>query len=211
MKNATKHSEQLRSMYRRLVREHKPAERQPMDPLTALVRSALSFDVEDARADDAMAVVGREFCDLNELRVATELEVREMIGPRYPQIERRASLISHALNSIFDREHTLSLDRLKTSASKRDVRQFLRDMPDSHPFVEAFVMLYGFDGPAVPLDDTMLQYLRDEGVLEAETTLDEAQRFVEHHLKAEEYHPFFVALRAKALDSSKGRKSKAKA
>ena len=112
----------------------------------------MSFDVPDGRADDAMAAIGREFVDLNELRVATELEVQEMLGTRYPGIERRVSMITQALNAIFEKEHTLSLDRLKT-ISKRDARQFLRDLPDMHPFVEAYVMLFAFDGHAVPIDE----------------------------------------------------------
>src|SRR3982751_5043123 len=113
MKNATKHAEDLRSMLKRLVRDCKPEPRQPLDPLKALVRGAMSFDVPDARADEAMAVIDREFVDLNELRVATELEVQEMLGTRYPAIERRVSLLTQALNAIFEKEHTLSLDRLK--------------------------------------------------------------------------------------------------
>ena len=53
---------------------------------------------------------------------------------------------------IFESEHTLSLDRLNT-LSKRDARQFLRELPEMHPFVEAYVMLFAFDGHAVPVDD----------------------------------------------------------
>ena len=35
--------------------------------------------------------------------------------------------------------------RLK-EISRRDARQFLRDLPEIHPFVEAYVLLYSFDG-----------------------------------------------------------------
>ena len=91
MKSATKHAEELRSLFKRLTKDCKPEPRQPpLDPLKALVRGAMSFDVPDARADEAMAVIDREFVDLNELRVATELEVQELLGNKYPAIERRA-------------------------------------------------------------------------------------------------------------------------
>ena len=33
---------------------------------------------------------------------------------RYPAIEQRVAMITRSLNDIFEREHTLSLDRLKT-------------------------------------------------------------------------------------------------
>src|SRR4051794_23559723 len=107
MKNATKHAEELRSLYKRLVKEHKPAPREPQEPLRALVRGTLSFDVSENKTEDAMKALDREFVDLNELRVATELEVQELIGPRYPQIERRTKILNIALNNIFEREHTL--------------------------------------------------------------------------------------------------------
>ena len=209
MKNATKHAEDLRSLMKRLARDCRPEPKEPLDPLTALVRGAMSLDVPDARADEAMAAIGREFVDLNELRVATELEVQEMLGTRYPGIERRVSMITQALNAIFEKEHTLSLDRLKT-ISKRDARQFLRDLPDMHPFVEAYVMLFAFDGHAVPVDEQMLAYLREAGIVEADTPLDEAQRFVEHAVKAEESYDWYSCLR-RASQGDDGRAKKKKA
>lgn len=205
MKNATKHAEDLKALLKRLLKEHKPGPRQPQEPLKALVRGAMSFDMPDGRAEDAMRAIDREFVDLNELRVATDLEIQELLGVKYPLIERRVAMITQSLNNIFEREHTLSLDRLKT-VSKRDARQFLRELPDIHPFVEAYVMLFGFDGHAFPADDEALSHLRGHGIVEDATTIDEAQRFVEHHLKAEECYDLFACLRAGALDGKKKRK-----
>jgi len=205
MKNATKHAEELRSLFRKLLKEHKPEPREPMDPLKALVRGAMSFDVSDDRADAAMRAIDKEFVDLNELRVATDLEIQELLGQRFPGIEKRVAMITQSLNDIFEREHTLNLDRLK-DISKRDARAFLRELPDVHPFVEAYVMLYGFDGHAIPLDDTMLEYLRGEEIIDEQTNLEESQRFVEHHIKHEESHSFFVAFRAAAAEGGRSKK-----
>ena len=207
MKNAGKHGEELRALMKRLLKEHKPEPKQPQDPLQALVRGAMSFDVPDARADEAMKHIEREFVDLNELRVATDLEIQELLGTRYPAIERRVEMITRSLNNIFEREHTLSLDRLKT-VSKRDARQFLRELPEIHPFVEAYVMLFGFDGHAFPIDEDTAEYLRDQKVLEEGTSLDEAQRFVEHQLKAEECYDLFAALRRAVSDEGTRAKKK---
>jgi endonuclease III len=204
MKNAAKHAEKLRTLYKRLAKEHKPEPKQPQDALNALVRGAMAWGVSDSRADEAIRVIEREFVDLNELRVATDLEIQELLGVRYPQIERRVAMITQALNNIFEREHTLSLDRLKT-ISRRETRQFLRELPDIHPFVEAYVMLFAFDGHCVPVDDEILAILREEEVVDEETTVEEAQRFLEHHLKADECHPFFVAVRS-AADRAKSKK-----
>ena len=204
MKNATKHAEELKSLCKKLVKEHKPTERAPQEPLWALVRGAMSYDVGDDRVEQAIRVIEREFVDLNELRVATELEVQDLLGMRYPQIEERVRRITAALNAIFEKEHTLSLNRLK-EVSRRDARQFLRDLPEMHPFVEAYVMLYSFDGHSFPIDDGMLAYLAEEEIVEEGTNLEDAQKFIEHHIKAEECHSFFTALRA-AVTEGKGKK-----
>jgi endonuclease III len=207
MKNATKHADDLKHLHKRLLKDGKPPAREPLEPLEALVRGAMSYDVSDSRAEDAMKAIGREFVDLNELRVATDLEIQELLGVKYPDIEHRVAMITQSLNDIFEREHTLSLDRLR-SVSKRDARQFLRELPNITPFVEAYVMLFSFDGHAVPLDDEMVAYLRHQEILDEQTPLEEAQKFVEHHLKAEEVHEFYVALRRAAHGEGSRKKAK---
>jgi len=206
MKNATKHADELRSLHRKLLRDWKPEPKVAQEPLAALVRGAMSFDVTDAKAAEAMKHIQREFVDLNELRVATDLEIQELLGVRYPVIERRVAMITQSLNDIFEREHTMSLDRLRT-VSKRDARQFLRELPEIHPFVEAYVMLFAFDGHCFPIDDEILALLREHGPVDGETPLEEAQRFVEHHLKAEECYEFYAALRH-AMEDGRGKKKK---
>ena len=207
MKNATKHADELKSLLKRLLREEKPPAKPEIDPLHALVRGAMSFDVTDARADDAMRCIDREFVDLNELRVATDLEIQEMLGQRYPLIERRVQMITQSLNNIFEREHTLSLDRLKT-LPKKDARQFLRELPDVHPFVEAYVMLFSLDAPCVPVDDDMLAALVEQDVAEEGTTLEEVQKMIEHTVKADEHYEAYAGLRRFSAEAAKGRKKK---
>jgi hypothetical protein len=205
MKNATKHADALRSLCKKLIREYPPIPRQPIEPLRALVRGAMSYDVSDTKADEAMKAIEKEFVGLNELRVATDLEIQELLGVRYPDIERRVAMITQALNNIFEREHTLNLERLKT-VSRRDARQFLRELPDIHPFVEAYVMLYGFDGHTFPMDNEILGFLREEEIVEEDATLEDAQKFVEHNLKAEEMHDFFHAVRSVVFEESRRKK-----
>lgn len=215
MKNASKYAESLKSIQRSLLKEGKPPPPEKQDPLRALVRGAMLYDVTDARADEAMKAIDGEFVNLNELRVATDLEIQELLGQRYPNIEQRVTLITRSLNAIFEKEHTLSLDRLKT-ISKKDARQFLRDLPDMHPFVEAYVMLVGFEAAAVPVDEEMMTYFRGHGMFDEKTTQEEAQRFLENHLKAEECPEFFVMMRrsigsSPSAGAEKPAKKKAKA
>jgi len=206
LKNATKHADDLRTLCKRLLKQYPAEPKQPHDALKALVRGAMSFDVSDAKAEEAMRMIDKEFVDLNELRVATDLEIQELLGTRYPAIEKRVAMITQSLNRIFEKEHTLSLDRLKT-ISRRDARQFLRELPEIHPFVEAYVMLFSFDGHAIPMDEAMVAYLKEREILEDSATIDDAQKFIEHQLKAEECYDLYAALR-KAVADEKDRSRK---
>lgn len=204
MKNATKYAESLKSLVKTLQKEAKPGPMQKMDPLKALVRGAMSYDVSEQLADQAMNLIEREFVNLNELRVATDLEIQELLGLKYPAIQQRVETITSSLNSIFEKEHTLSLDRLKT-ISRKDARQFVRDLPGMNCFVEAFVMMFGFEAPAIPVDNETLNYLRGQGIFDEKATLDDAQRFLEHNIKAEECYEFFTLLR-RAVYAEKAKK-----
>ncbi len=205
MKNATKHAESLRTLLKKLTRDHPVEPVAVVDPLRALVRGFLASDTTDARADEAMKQIDREFVDLNELRVATDLELHGLIGVRYPQIEKRIAAIIQTLNAIFEKEHTLNLTRL-TEMPKRDVRQFVRDLPGMIPFVEAYVMLYAFGSPAIPVDEAIRRYLADAGILESSATIEDAQKFLEHQLKADECYPAFVAIRRATIEEKAKKK-----
>lgn len=207
MKNLSKHVEALKGLLKRASREEPPP-RPRLEPLQALVRGTLMQDAPEERVALAMAAIEREFVDLNELRVATELELREMLGPKMPDIEAHVTTVTTLLNAIFERENTLSLDRLKTM-SRKDARQFLRELPQVPPFVEAYVMLTALDGAAMPVDDATLTLLRESGVVEETTTLEQAQKFIESHLKADEIYPLFAGIRRTLFAARERKKARA--
>src|SRR3954467_2684280 len=138
MKNAGKHADKLKSVGKKLVKEHKPQPKQSQEPLKSLVRGAMSYDVTDTRADDAMKAIEKEFVGLNELRVATDLEIQELLGTRYPEIEKRVAMITHALNGIFEKEHTRTGEGMK-EVSTGAARHFLRSLSGINAFTEAYV------------------------------------------------------------------------
>jgi len=202
MKNATKHADNLRSLFKKLLKEGKPDPKQIIPPVRAMVSGILSFDATDARVADALKVIDRVFVDINELRVATELEVIDLIGAKYPAIEQRALMFKESLNAIFEKEHTLSLDRLK-SLGRKDARQILRDLPEVTPYVEAYTTLFGLDEAAIPVDDSIRDLLVENDCLEPETSIEDAQKFIESHIKADECYDFFAVIRRAALARKK--------
>ena len=210
MKNASKHAETLRSLYKKVAASD--AERPSLDPLRSVVLGVLREDCDDAPADAAMGRFDDEFVDVNELRVATELELADLMGVDYPDVEARSFRLRELLMALFDGEGRLSLHRL-SAMNKREQRAALRDVPHVTPFVEAHAMLLGFGGSAVPVDARTLAHLIERDALDAEADVETAQRFLEQHLRADEYWPFYAGCRrelAKPAKTVAGRKSKPK-
>lgn len=208
MKNATKHADAIRSLSKKLIKEHKPEPRELIDPVRALVVAVFSYDTTDDRAADAMKRIDEEFVDLNELRVATELEVADLVGTRYPKLDERAAALKAILNHIFEREGVLGFERIKT-LKRAEQRQFLRDLPEMTPFVEASIMLNAFDVPAFPIDEQTHAWLEAADATESDATLDQTQKLVESSLKADEVGLFYIALRtAQPWTDEKRKKSK---
>ncbi|MGF1634355.1 MAG: hypothetical protein ACFCVE_10940 [Phycisphaerae bacterium] len=198
MKNVAHHTKQLKTVGGKLAKEFAAAERPKLDPLRAMVVGGLSCDAPDAAVQKALAVIDAEFVDVNELRVATELELQQLLGTDFPDIDSKSRLLKEMLNAIFEKEQTLSLDRL-ADIKKTDARQFLKDLPGMTPYVEAYVMLHAFEAGVVPVDETTLAFLQDKDMVEAESDTADAQAFLERQLKVDEAWPFFAALRAAAF------------
>ena len=199
MKNASKQAATLRSLYKKVAPKH-PDERPALDPLRALVLGVLREDADDAVADAAMARLDEEFVDVNELRVATELELADLLGEDYPDAEPRAGRLRELLMALFDGEGHLSLGRV-TAMQRKEQRAALRGLPRMTPFVEAHAILLAYGSAAVPLDGRSKHYLCDAGACLAEWDVAETQLFVEDQLKAEECWPFFAGLRRVAFEA----------
>ena len=216
MKNASKHAAELKSLQQSLDGAA-PRQRPSYEPLRAIVLGVLREDCDDDAADAAMGRFDDEFVDVNELRVATELELADLMGEDYPDVNARSVRLRELLMALFDGEGRLSLDRL-SAMTKKDQRAALRKVPLISPFVEAHAMLLGFNGSALPVDGRMLAHLIERDCCDEEADAETAQKFLEQHLRADEYWAFYAALRGVVADAQdakdagkKGGRRKAKA
>lgn len=200
MKGSGKYTDELKSLVKKFAKEAKAPVLQKQDSLRSMVRAIFAFDTTDTHADEALAVIDREFVDFNELRVATVLEVDDLISTKYPQIEKRTAMISAILNYVFEKEGVLSFERL-APLKKAEIRQYLRSLPGMTSYVEAHICLMCFDTGAMPMDDMSMVYLKQAGALDPAATLEDAQKQVENHLKPEEIYELFMGLRRQATDS----------
>jgi len=167
----------------------------PMEPITQLVISFLTWNATLKQADTAFEKIMAEVVDLNELRVSMNHEVVEMIGVRYPQAEERAMRLRQAMNEVFEREHDWKLNSVKTKG-KRDQREYLDTLPGTPSYVAAQVALLCFGAHAMPVDDKLAALLAAEGVVEPGTTPEEAEAWLSRQVKAGDALEAHLALQA---------------
>ncbi|MCL2647300.1 MAG: hypothetical protein FWD61_09895 [Phycisphaerales bacterium] len=170
----------------------------PSDPIARLILAFLEYDCDEARASNAERKFLDNMVDYNELRVTPAIELAALLGVRYPFAESRCSALHRTLQSIFDREHQMRLDRLK-EMKKTEIRPYFQSLAGITPYVEAAVCLDAFTVPAAPIDTKLLLWLISKEVLPEGTELKTAQQVIEKHLKAAEAADFFHGSR-KELD-----------
>ena len=157
----------------------------PADPLAVLLSNYLLWESTPKLAEDALARIARVVVDANDLRVMLEREVIETIGEKYPFVEERAQRLRSTLNDIFRRQHRTSLDHLR-NASRKDQRGYLEGLAEIPPFVSGRTMLVAFELPAAIADDTTVEVLHQQGVVEPRATTIEVVQWIGKNHRLEE-------------------------
>jgi endonuclease III len=189
----------LKKMIARLVKATPARKPEPIDPLKRLVRAFLEYDCDDARTVVAERKIAENMVDANELRVTPAIELAALLGVRYPFAESRCSALHRTLQSIFDREHQMRLDRLK-EMKKTEIRPYFQSLAGITPYVEAAVSVDCFGAAAAPVDTKLLLWLISKDALPEGIDIKSAQQVIEKHLKATEAEDFFHGSRKEIDD-----------
>ena len=164
MKNATAYGNKIKGIFPKL-KKHLPETNVPEDiePLAVFVLGVLRENATLAQALDGLGVLREEFVDFNELRVAPPKDIAEALPANMPEPRAKAERLTVGLNRIYDQENRLDFDHT-ADMSKRDLRTHLREKLEFRLFTEAYLMLYFFGGHAVPVDDRLVNRLKEDGL-----------------------------------------------
>jgi hypothetical protein len=166
------------------------------DPITQMILGVLSRDAPESKAREALESIRTMVVDYNELRVIPPIELAELVGD-YPDARLKCEDISRALNRVFALNHTVSLAHL-SGLSARDVRAYLDRIDGLEPYTRARIRLLGFQQHAIPLDEAMWAYARQEQIVDARCGLDDAIAFMERQIAPEDALEFVALLRRQA-------------
>lgn len=154
------------------------------DLVQLLVHSFLVWEATLAQAEAAMGRIRHATVSFNDFRVCLVNEVVDLLGPRYPRVQERAIRVRAAINDLFRREHSVSLERA-SNMSKRDAKTYIESLQGMVPFVSARVSLLGLGVHGVPVDEQTLGALIHQGVLNEEMGIPEATGWLQRHISAE--------------------------
>lgn len=171
-----------------------PSMMEPQDPLIhELVFSLLLWESSLTHAIRGMQLIRESLADYNELRVCFREDLSGIIGTRYPGSLERSERIIAALNGVFQREQSLSLDVLR-ELSKSDARKYLSTLSGVPGFVAARVTLIALGGHAFPIDGLLMKYLTKQGVLVGAATQEQHMGRMERAVRAAESRRLYCML-----------------
>ncbi len=195
MKNSKDYAKKVQKLYRSLKRQYPKAE--PVffeDPADAVVYGVVSENLKGKAAQAAMKRFGGYFVDLNDLRAARMEEVVEMLGSDTTATRDIASILSRLLNGIFNKYHKMSLEALKKEG-KRPAKVALEKMDGISRFVVDFCMLTSFQGHAIPLTATMVEYLKSNDLVHPDANEQTIEGFLGKQISAKDGYDFYLLLR----------------
>lgn len=168
----------------------------PAEPLLCeFVRAFLVWESTTAKAAAAIKRLEAAVVDFNELRICMPDELIRMLGKNYPRAEERAQRLRAALNDLYTRQHAVTLEHL-TRLSKRDAKEFLDSLEGVPRFVLSRVLLLTQSGHAAPIDSRIHRRLIEAGIVEADSTPEEAAGQLEKRIRAGEMLETYSLLQA---------------
>jgi len=176
MKNAREYERKLKKLLRGSLKKSAspPVEE---DKMRLLLRGVLEPDTLAKDTSAAMDALTNEFVDYNELRVAPLKDIVECIGKKFPGAWDKAQILHTATNRIFERRFEMSLDYLQ-EMGKRDLRRYLLEI-DLGAYAAAYLVLMGFDGHAIPVDQSLVDALADDDCIYPGSDAADVQGFLE--------------------------------
>lgn len=196
MKGGTVYAVRLRRAYAEF-RKTVPAPTipEPVDPLRALGVAVIGVAWSEQEAERAIDRLLSGMVDWNEIRVSSVFEIGEALGSAVPGGTARCHRLAVALQAIYDLENRLSLDRLK-GMGRREAKQCLENLDGVDEFAVASVLLWSLGGHAIPVNDRLLQALREADLVHPSADRGEVQAFLERHVSAAETKEFCMLMRS---------------
>jgi hypothetical protein len=195
MKDSSLYAKKIQRIYRTIRRRsRKVSVLTYEEPVDALVYAAVSQDCTESQAGSAIKRIKENFVDFNDLRVARPEEISEVLGQDFPFAHETAKMLAGLLMAVFNKYNMLSLQGLR-KLGKRPAKVLLEKLAGATPFVVDYCMLTSLGGHAIPLTPKMMEYLKTNGLIDAEAGYEDAEGFLCRQIAMKKAYEFYSLLR----------------
>lgn len=196
MKNGTLYAGKLKRAYNK----HKQSAEDPHipdidDPLRRLAIGILGVDSREEDVERAVDRLMASMIDWNEVRVSTVAEIQNGLEHKTISQNHACQNLINALQAVYYYENKLSLDRLR-SIGRRDARHYLESLEGVNEYAVASIILWSLTGHAIPVNNRLLQALRDANLIHPTANRAEVQAFLERHIPSAQAREFCIIMRS---------------
>ena len=210
MKNSKEYSAKIKKLYSSLKRSNPKPEKVTYETLLdAMVYAIISENVTKKAAKTAVKNLQEHFVDLNDLRVSRTEEITEIFTEDSPQIKKTVSTLSRILRAIFNKYNTLDIEGLK-KVGKRSAKQTLEELDATNSFIVSYCMLTCLQSHAIPINESMMEYLKDNELVHPNANLNDVEGFLAKQIAAKNAYEFYVFLRKESESGNAGKKKSVK-
>jgi len=165
MSSATERNNRISKLFKVASQKYQPVLPPPdRKVLEHLVYSCLLEDSTSEGADEVFARLQLDYCDWNEIRVTTTVELAEFMKS-LTDADEAASRLRKSLHGLFEAHYTFDLDNLKKENLGKAVEQIgkYRGMT---PFTISYVTQHALGGHSIPLDSSMMFLMFTLGIVD---------------------------------------------
>ena len=210
MKNSKDYSKKIQKLYRSLSRKNPKVQKVSHEKvIDAIIYAVLSAEMNEKQADSVIRKFTDHFVDWNDLRVSRVEEIVEVLGKDTSATMDIASTITRILNSIFNEYHKISLESLR-KIGKRPAKQALEKIDGITRYMVDYCLLTALGGHAIPLTDGMIQYLRNNELVNPDADDQQIGGFLAKQISARDGYEFYALLRHESESAKGKKKTKAK-
>jgi len=196
MKNGTVYAAKLKRAFTKQRQTAPPAKSPETDDIVrCLAVSILGVGCSDAESERAVSRALKAMVEWNEIRVSTASEVNKATGNSIPNGTQRCRQLIDALQSIYDCENSVTLDRL-AGMGRREARHYLEALAGVDEYSVASVLLWSLGGHAIPVNDKLLSSLRNADLVNPTADRAEVQAFLERHVNAASAKEFCLVMQS---------------
>jgi hypothetical protein len=207
MKNSKDYAKKIQKLYRTLSRKNpKVRQVEDVDVTDSIIYAIVGSEMSEKSATAAIKRMQDHFVDWNDLRVARTEEIVEVLNKDTNATKNIASTLTEVLNDIFNQYHKVDLEFLKKEG-KRPARHALEKIEGMSRLAVDYCMLTALKGHAIPLTRQMVEYLKNNELVDPDADEQQIGGFLAKQIPAKNGYEFYALLRH---ESETGRTKKTK-